>query len=255
LFIVGSPRSGTSILVLALRAAGYRGFNEGNFFGLLATFDGIIDKYFRTFWTDDPFVMMSRIDREEFKASLAELFKRIVDRENPVAPWLDKSGNADVINMIPVLLRLWPSAHFIYAKRRGLENIVSRVKKFPQYNFEYHCRDWAANMTAWRAARREVPDLRYLEVDQQDLIQSPGATSAQLAAFLNLSEAQAARLAATFRKERPQQTSAGTTERVLTLRSTGWSPQQIGLFTKICGPEMELFGYTLDDTYQAPVAA
>ena len=32
LFIVGSPRSGTSILVMALRAAGYRGFNEGNFF-------------------------------------------------------------------------------------------------------------------------------------------------------------------------------------------------------------------------------
>ena len=250
LFIVGSPRSGTSILVMALRAAGYRGFNEGNFFGLLAHFDGIVDRYFKTFWTDDPFVMMSRIDREEFKISIAELFKRVVDRENPVAPWLDKSGNPDVISMIPVLLRLWPSACFIFAKRRGIENIVSRLKKFPSNDFDYHCRDWAANMAAWRAIKGEVPDLRYLEVDQQSLIQTPVAAAGQIAAFLNMSAPQQARLVSAFRKERPQQTSAGTTERVMTLQSTGWPPQRIEQFKRICGPEMEQFEYTTDETYK-----
>jgi hypothetical protein len=250
LFIVGSPRSGTSALVGALRAAGYRGFNEGNFFGLLANFHLTIDNYFRSFGTDDPFVMMSRIDRQELKTGVAELIRKIVDRENPVAPWMDKSGNPDVITMIPALVTQWPTAHFLFAKRRGLENITSRLKKFPNYSFEYHCRDWAANMAAWRAVRQELPDLRCLEMDQQSLIKTPIAAGRQIAAFLNLSVQQQTRLINTFRKDRPQQTSAGSSERVLSLQSTGWSAQHKDIFMRLCGHEMQYYDYSLDETYR-----
>jgi hypothetical protein len=255
LFVVGSPRSGTSALVAALRAAGYRGFNEGNFLGLLAHMRRITDNYFDTFWTDDPFVMMSRIDRDEFKSHLAELFKRIIGRENPVEPWLDKSGNPEVVMLIPVLRELWPSAHFIFAKRRGIENIASRVRKFPAYGFEYHCKDWAANMSAWRAVRQDLPDLPCIEVEQYGLVHNPAAAAAPITAFLRLSPKQEARLVNAFRKERPQQTEAGSTARVLTLKTAGWSPQQIELFKRHCGQEMELFGYSLDESYKVPVPA
>ncbi len=40
LFIVGSPRSGTSVLVDAAFAAGFKGFREGNLLGLLQTDPG-----------------------------------------------------------------------------------------------------------------------------------------------------------------------------------------------------------------------
>jgi hypothetical protein len=255
LFVVGSPRSGTSIVVMALLAAGYSGYNEGNFLGLLTHLRRVTNNYFDTFWTDDPFTMISRIDRQEFMASIAELFRRILDRENPVAPWLDKSGNPDVIRLIPVLVELWPSAHFIFAKRRGIENITSRVKKFPMYNFEYHCKDWAANMSVWRTVRRDLPSLPCLEVDQQDILRKAAATATQLGDFLNLAAPQRARLLAAFRKERPQQTDAGSTERVLTLQTTRWSPQQVELFMKHCKQEMDLFGYTLDESYRVSVPA
>jgi hypothetical protein len=36
-FIVGSPRSGTSILTRAMQGLGYQGFHEGNFLTLTTT--------------------------------------------------------------------------------------------------------------------------------------------------------------------------------------------------------------------------
>ena len=251
-FVVGSPRSGTTIFAQAMQRAGYHGFIEGHVLGLLGRLRRISDDYFQRFWTDDPFMMISRIDREEFKAGLGDLFKRLVERENPVPPWFDKSPNLEVISLIPVLFELWPSSRFIFAKRRALENIASRLKKFPGFDFEYHCRDWATSMAEWRAIKLAMPDLPCIEVDQQDMIRNPAATTAQIGDFLNFSEQQRSRFMAAYRKERPQQTGVGTTERVLTLASASWSPQHVALFMKHCKPEMDRYGYTLDQTYNTP---
>ena len=255
LFVVGSPRSGTSVLVTALRRAGYRGFNEGNFVGLMNDINRVTDNYFATFWTSNPQVIMSKMDKNEVKTALFEPFKRFVERENPVPPWLDKSGNPGVIKMIPALLALWPSAHFIFAKRRGIENIVSRIRKFPGYTFEYHCIDWAANMSAWRDVRNAVPDLKCLEVDQRDMIANPDAVATQMADFLRLDADQKAQLVKTFREERPQQTAKGTTERLLSLAATGWSPHDVELFMQHCKQPMDWYGYSLDETYKTQVFA
>ena len=252
LFVVGSPRSGTSVLVTALRRAAYRGFNEGNFVGLMNDLNRVTDNYFATFWTSDPLVLMSKMDKDEVKAALFEPFKRFVERENPVPPWLDKSGNPGVIKMIPALLVLWPSAHFIFAKRRGIENVVSRIRKFPGYTFEYHCMDWAANMSMWRQSRAAVPDLKCIEVDQRDMITNPEAVATQMAGFLRLDRRNSrAQLVKTFREERPQQTGNGTAERVLSLAATRWPPREVELFMQHCKPQMDFFGYTLDETYKA----
>jgi len=253
LFVVGSPRSGTSVLVTALRRAAYRGFNEGNFVGMMDEINRIVDQHFAMFGTSDPGVIMSKIDKDEVKAALYEPFKRIVERENPVAPWLDKSGNPAVIRRIPELLALWPSGHFIFAKRRGIENIVSRMRKFPSHPFEYHCQDWAANMSAWRKIRNVIPNLKCLELDQRDMIANPEAVSAQLANFLRLSADQQAQLTTAFREERPQRTSEHSTERLYSLQSTGWSPQEVELFMTHCKQEMDWYGYTLDETYKTQV--
>jgi hypothetical protein len=251
LFIVGSPRSGTSILVAALLHTGaYHGFKEGNFLGLLEQLHRTTDSYFATFWSDNPRLMLSRVDRRAFKAGLSDLFRRIIERENPVAPWLDKSGNSEVIRLIPVLLELWPSSHFIFARRRGIENIVSRRKKFPEHSFEFHCKDWASNMSAWRRIRRDLPALRCLEVEQLDLVREPERAAAELGDFLGFSAGQRTGLVAAFRHERPEQTAADSAERVLSLRTAGWSPQEVALFMQHCNPEMERFGYSLDETYR-----
>ena len=52
IFIVGSPRSGTSILVQALLGAGYTGHHEGNLLSLLQGLERSIDQHFRIFGSE-----------------------------------------------------------------------------------------------------------------------------------------------------------------------------------------------------------
>jgi hypothetical protein len=248
-FVVGSPRSGTSMLAHLLISAGYSGFREGNFLGLLRHIERLLGNYFNWFGTDNPEVLMSRIDREELLADIAELFRRRLEKEHPIAPWFDKSGNPEVIELIPTLVQMWPSARFVFAKRRSIENIVSRLKKFPEHPFEYHCRDWAKNMSAWRAVRAALPDLACIEVEQQDMVKHPAVVAAELGELLGLPPDRQAGLIKIMGSERPQQTTAGSTERVMSLASTGWSPADVDLFLTHCKAEMDAFGYTLDETY------
>lgn len=249
-FVVGSPRSGTSVLAHVLLSVGYSGFREGNLFGLLHTLNLAIDQYFVWFGTDNEEVLMSRIDRDAMKLEVGEIFRRAVEDQHPIPPWFDKSGNPEVIEVIPQLLELWPDAHFIFAQRRAIENVVSRLSKFPEHSFEYHLRDWARNMRAWRELRLAMPDLPCTEIDQQDMLQDPVGVADRIGDLIGLDAARREAVAEILRLERPQQSGFGSSERLLSIEDTGWSPADVALFTEHCGPEMAAYGYTLDERYR-----
>lgn len=254
-FIIGSPRSGTSALVDALLGVGYNGFREGNFLQLMPMIGAMIDRHFATFGQDGLQVLVSHVDRQALKEAINEAFAGFVNRLHPDPPWVDKSGNPEMIDAIPALMKLWPDSHFVFAKRRAIENVVSRLKKFSQHNFEYHCRDWARNMAAWRVMRGNVPEAMRVEIDQQELIRDPAGSAARLAAFLDLSADSRGKLQALFQGNRPQQTAAGTAERVLSLADL-WDEPQRAIFAKICGAEMDAYGYSTDANYwKAPAVA
>lgn len=257
LFVVGSPRSGTSILVRALQRAGYGGFNEGNFLSVIHALHRDIDRHFTIFGTDNPNVLTSRIDRAALKEALARVVidAALAQYEQPV--WLDKTGNPEMIEIIPVVRRLLPTSRFIFAKRRALENIVSRMQKFPKHNFEYHCGDWANNMAAWRKLMQAHPDLPAIEVDQYDIGEFPAETALMLARFLSLPEDGRQIIDQTFRNDRPQQSNPGSARRVLNLEGTGWTPDQVAIFEARCGEQMRAYGYSTDSAYRldAPIEA
>ncbi|MCI4677344.1 sulfotransferase [Rhodoblastus acidophilus] len=247
-FIIGSPRSGTSALAEGMLRAGYNGFREGNFLSLLTVLGRFIDRHFATFGNDGPKVLASVVDKEALMDSIAVVFRDVVNRHNPDAPWFDKTGNPEMIEAIPTLLELWPESVFIFAKRRAIENIVSRLKKFPGHNFEYHCRDWARNMEAWRLMRDKIPRDKYVEVDQQDLIRDPTTAAAAIGHLLDLADANVAAMTQAFQKDRPQETEAGTARRVLALADL-WDEPRRALFERLCGPEMKAYGYSFDESY------
>ncbi|PWT79426.1 MAG: hypothetical protein C5B44_06890 [Acidobacteria bacterium] len=251
-FIIGSPRSGTSALAGAMLTAGYHGFHEGNFLSLLTTLNRMIDRHFAIFGNDGPKVLASVVDRQSLSRAIANVFRDFVERHNPNPPWFDKSGNPEMIEAIPSILELWPESVFLFAKRRAIENIVSRMLKFPTLNFEYHCRDWAKNMETWRTIRHRIPANKYLEIDQQDLIRDPEMAANKIAKLLDLPEIQVASLTKLFQEHRPQQTEAGTAQRILSLEDL-WDEPRRHLFEKICGPEMKLYGYSFDAHYWAAV--
>ena len=168
IFIVGSPRSGTSILVDAMLSCGYSGFREGMFLSLMHHVNHVTDRHFSYYAGNDN--LISAIEKAELKAELFQIFKSKVDAHNKLAPWFDKTGNQDMILALPIVAQLWPDSVFIFAKRRAIENVISRLKKFPNYNFEYHCADWTKNMAAWRQIRDCLDPSRFIEIDQLDMI-------------------------------------------------------------------------------------
>jgi len=250
-FIVGSPRSGTSVLVDVLFAAGYHGFREGNFLTLISGIDSLIERHFKAFANGNPKVLVNAVRKDRFKGRLFDGFLRIMDKNNPEAPWLDKTGNPEMIAAIPVLRRLWPDSVFIFAKRRGIENVLSRIIKFPSHRFEHHCADWARNMNTWRKIRTELPAESFVEIDQQEMIHRPEQTASVLSRFLGLPSQNSNAMASVFRTHRPQETADGTAARVISLDSAGWNDIQKATFVRFCKEEMEAFGYSFGPDYMA----
>jgi len=224
-------------------SAGYNGYREGNFLGLINEISTRIDRHFRTFGTTHSSILTAHLRPDRLKEEIFLRIRALVDELNPMAPWLDKTGNPDMILALPWLFRLWPSCYVIFARRRGIENILSRTKKFASLDFTYHCADWARNMAAWREVRPTLPAARWIEIDQREIASDPQGVAERLGRLLKLDHAQVATLHSRFASERPQQTDEGSADRVYTLEETGWGPDQVAIFLRVCGPEMESYGY------------
>jgi hypothetical protein len=249
-FILGSPRSGTSILVTALQRAGYRGFHEGHLLPLIRIIERAVDRQFETFATEGAKILISQVDRANLKARLTDIIGAEAAAHHGHGPWLDKTGGVEMIESVPTLCRIFPDARFVFAQRRAIENVVSRLVKFPRHGFEYHCTSWAKVMAAWRALRTALPELACIEIDQRDISAAPAETARRLADFLSIDDAACESMAATFTSRRPQETQPGSADRVLTLAGTGWSEAQKAIFSRVCDAEMQAAGYTTDESYR-----
>jgi hypothetical protein len=249
-FIVGSPRSGTSILVSALLRAGYGGFFEGNFLSLVRVVERDVDRHFTSFYSPNPKVLTSAIDKLALKHQLSQAIVDAAIRQQPAGPWLDKTGGPEMIEAIPFLRAVFPTARFVFAKRRALENVVSRLIKFPNMSFDYHCADWARTMAAWRMLRGGALGADMIEIDQRDISAQPELVARQLGTFLQLGGTQVQSILKAFTSQRPQETEAGSAHRVLSMAKTGWSETQKASFHRLCGVEMQEEGYTIDEFYR-----
>ena len=104
-------------------------------------------------------------------------------------------------------------------------------------------------MAVWRDVRPRLPAGSYIEVDQQDMIQHPEQVARSLATLLDLDEATAQAVQTTFQRNRPQQTSEGSAARIDSLAGVAWNDNQKDIFRRVCGPELEAYGYSTDDQY------
>jgi len=249
-FIVGSPRSGTSLLVDAMLSAGYHGFREGNFLPLVTTLQTAIDHHFSIFAAGGRQTLVGNIDKAVLSADMLRVIKSAVDPHVTQAPWFDKSGNPAMIMAIGAIRSLWPESVFIFAKRRGIENLVSRLKKFPNHNFEYHCKDWSRTMLEWRKVRDTLPPGTGIEIDQQDFVRDPSRVAAKLVNFLQLPADRTQRVLETLQRNRPQETESNSAARIYSLAKLDWSEPQKAAFMSNCLTEMQAYGYTLDETYE-----
>jgi hypothetical protein len=251
-FITGSVRSGTSALFAALVAATrYRGFYEGHVLDLGARLVAAIDAHLsekHDFLPDAAIAdfHLGRYRRDRFEASVRALLRQLAAGYT-TAFWVDKTPSIEMVRSVPLLAQTWPGARFIFMMRRGIENVMSRLRKFETTSFGWSCQRWALIMEEWRRIRPAIPG-RFIELDQRSLLDDPQQAARQVGTLLQLDDGEIAGLADGLFKMRIEVTDPA--EPIADFAETGWSDEMIGTFRRICGPEMEAYGYSYDKSYR-----
>ncbi|MBE7213943.1 sulfotransferase [Shewanella benthica] len=254
-FVVGSPRSGTSALGKSLR----RGL-KANAHGeshVIEGFDKILETHNEFFEHSVTAKVkgnfVNQLPSTVFLAEQLTVLRRLYKRYYGSQVHLDKTPGIPMLNALPLAMMAWPNAKVIFCKRRGMENIASRIIKFPNVTFEAHLKQWRASFTTWRCSKQKLNKrLRnndwFIEVDQRDMAISPSAISQRLVDFLLISERQGKAILKALNGDKPEQTFALDSP-VKAMKDFGWSRDQEELFQVYCSKEMERQGYSFDESY------
>lgn len=127
-------------------------------------------------------------------------------------------------------------------RRHGISNVCSRLRKFPQLSFDFHCADWARTM--WSCLRvRPLLGERVLEVEQRRLATESADVAAELGRFLGLSASQVDGITEELTHRQPERTGPHPPSRFTSLEETGWDDEAVAVFRGDCGPAMAALGY------------
>lgn len=235
-FILGAPRSGTSELAATLAAQlSLPWVGEGHVAPAFAAASTALDA--GTMWSDPILQSMSR-------QSLADMIQAACRRTYYLAhlsaSFIDKTPGIPMLRAAPFLQTCFPGARYIFMRRNGISNVLSRQAKFGG-DFGEHCQDWAGAMLAWEEVKPGLESC--IEVEQEQMLSDPASVAAAIAAYLqrpDLADAIAASLCVGTREK----TGAGIGRS--TLADTSWSDFEIQQFREYCGPTMARWGYRLD---------
>jgi len=250
IFILGSGRSGTSILTGAILSGGeIDGYLEGHFLPLMLFFMQDIERFYfsKRALLDDNRHMLTNIPQQEIEQEVMDLFRRKAEALAKNTIWLDKSPDSATIKTTPYIIKIWPQAKFIFAKRRGIENIISRVKKFPHVSFEQHCIMWFDCMKSWLLVKDSLNN--YLEIDQRQIALQPDKIAQEIGDFLELNPSKVDNIKNIFVNQRPQSTGSKETQAAIDIQEAGWTNEEIVIFRKHCTEVSEEFGYSESSSY------
>jgi len=150
-----------------------------------------------------------------------------------------------MIRFCPQLLQAFPNARFIWCVRRGIENILSRQRKFPEVPFRACCQSWTDSVEQWIAVRDQLQG-RYVEAHQHEIAIQPEKVAREIAEVLDFSKRQRRGIEDVFTHKRSEQSRFAAEHRWIGLDETPWSSEEQEVFRQICGPAMEAMSYPLE---------
>jgi hypothetical protein len=246
LFILGARRSGTTqVLRLCRDVYGYCGGQEGQTWASVKALDDHLRRL------ESELLALSNTRLSDFtliRLTRAEIVARYIATllEMHIAaygsPVVDKAVDPESIIAAPLIAEALPNARFVFLRRRGIENVWSQLRRFPDLPFKTACLAWARTMKTWRETRERLGD-RALEIDQREIGVAPEVIARALTNFLGHGDADA--VARYLASHFPEKTGVGGYSTYLSLYATGWDDEQRQTFCDICSDEMTAYGYSL----------
>jgi len=247
-FVVGSPRSGTTILGNSLRKALAvdKGFGESHLLPLATLIRKTVHDYHSNCNASQlPGMMLNHVNPHLLCEQMLSAIKQQYARQAQSGWIIDKTPGGPMIRSLPEIVRLWPDARVLFSKRRGIENVVSRLTKFPDVDFETHCTQWRNCMNHWNLVKSTIE--HHLEVDQFDVLNQPDDVATRLTGFLGLTDEQQSILVDAFTADRPEQTRKQSS--ALDLQNVNWSSAQKNFFEEHCADVLHQWNYSVDNRY------
>ena len=251
--IVGSPRSGTTAVGNAVQKAfAEQGHGESH---IAELFQKLLDSC-EQYVTSSPAArskgtlthQVSQVHMQSLQfESLRSLHRDFYGEEIVI----DKTPGGPMIQALPLLMKVYPQAKVIYCKRRGLENIASRLKKFPKVSFLAHCKQWRNTHHMWCKAKEQITYEHnrkswFCVIEQYLLATNVDSESRKIAEHLAFTPEQHQALVGYLRHESPQKSASND---ALSLETIKWTEEQKLIFMDICSKEMNRQKYSLDETY------
>jgi hypothetical protein len=251
-FVIGSPRSGTTALAFAL----------GQHPDLATSSESqiLVDLFFRNQGLDKNYSREGQswlhkqgIPPEEFLADVGLGFNRLFTRVAGGKRWVDHTPRQTL--MLQWLPAMFPGARFLHILRDGRRVVHSMVnfgalraqQELPWWagDFRKACKTWARFTTAALEYEAASPE-RCLTVRNEDLVADPVAGFRRVLGFIEAADHPAP--AEYFAGHRLNSSFAATDEgsgaagRTLTDPWADWDDERRGVFARVAGPTLLALG-------------
>jgi len=202
-FIIGHPRSGTTLLRFMLAShprifvpeeTGFIPFlvKEKDVDGLLSISQvtAILERIGKLnyLWRDkvtDISGFYQSLPEPKLAFLLDEIFRHYT-REQVVIRWGDKTPL--YVQYVPILSKIFPDAQFIHLIRDGRDAALSARKKWPEHSgymdLYYLLKNWVRNINTGRQVGEWLGIERYYELFYETLVTTPEETLKNLCSFL-----------------------------------------------------------------------
>ncbi len=239
-FIVGSPRSGTSVLLRAMQTVfGLRAHGESHVVPAVAQAVFQLRSYYRRFKDEPGDLLIRRLPMDRIEAPLLEGIRVFYHEIYEGAGWADKTPSDEALHSAPLIRKIFPDARLIVSRRNGIEVVASYRRKFGA-TFRDACENWARVMQGIAVIRQQCPDI--LEVDQFDFANASDTVGGRIAGYLGRPELGAA-LGAFLASNREDRLSTHDWQQRLALDDVDWTADEQDDFERICGPLMRVNNY------------
>ena len=251
-YVLGSTRSGTSAVRNALAETKYKGYGEGHLVKILV--DVVATVRTERSMGQGALILGNGLNALRERVLIRHFFheyERYLTESLGSTFIMDKTPNIIPIQNAPDLASFHQNAMFLHCARRHVDNIQSKLKKFPGQSFISQCREWAECNLAWERVKSDLGE-RYVDFDFMDMVVKRQETCQRIGDLLGLTDAEVSAVVTYLENERPQSADPSRdVNRFLKFSDMTWTDEEKEIFLRICAPVGDKMGHGLETYYSA----